>query len=441
MPLDDIVAVTITTETAQVARTGFGIPLVAAKHTNWTERTRSYSASTALSTLVTEGFATDDPAYLAVRAILSQNPRPRTVKVGRRADADWTQITRIIPDAPSALEVYSVDVDGDTASFTADDTPTLAEVCTGIAAAINAIVGVTVTADGSSGTHVVVTSDDALKLHSVTYTDGAEHNFQIQDFTAAVDIDTELAAIRAADSDWYGLVIDSCATAEIADAAAWSEAQTVLFAPNSADTDILGSSTTDLFSDLETAAYARTVPLYGHKQDAFGGAAWLGAMLPFDPGAATFAYKTLAGVPVSVLSPTEIANIEAKHGNYYVSLAGVPITKEGWSSSGEYADITIFVDWLKARIQERIFSLLVNRPKLPYTDESVDLVRAEILAQLQDGIEAGGLAADPAPTVTAPLVADVSPADRAARLLPDVEFSGRLAGAIHELDIQGNLSI
>ena len=53
----------------------------------------------------------------------------------------------------------------------------------------------------------------------------------------------------------------------------------------------------------------------------------------------------------------------------------------------------------------------------------------------------GVLAADPVPIVQAPLVADIDPADKAARILPDITFQATLAGAIHKLVITGVLSV
>ena len=52
----------------------------------------------------------------------------------------------------------------------------------------------------------------------------------------------------------------------------------------------------------------------------------------------------------------------------------------------------------------------------------------------------GILAADPAFTVTAPAVADVSAGDKTARTLPDVDFDATLAGAIHKVEISGTVS-
>ena len=438
MAIEDIVDVTITTETARVSQAGFGVPLVAAYHTNWPERVRTYTTSSVLSTLEDEGFAVTDPAYLAVASIVSQSPRPKQVKIGRRSEGAWTQIVRITPTAAANTTVYAVSVNGTTRSYTSDSDATLAEICTGLAAAISADAGIT--ASGVSGTHVDCTSDDTLTIHTYEYVVGEEQNYSILDQTAEQNIATDLNLIRAADGDWYGLVIDSPSTIELMDAAAWAETQRVIFVPQSADTDTLSSSTTDVFSDLQDLSYARTAPVYHHVQDSYIGAGWLGLMLTYQPGEATWDFKTVAGSAVSTLTATQITNLKAKSANFYTTVGGKNIMQDGVSSGGEFVDTTVGVDWLRARITERIFAMLASLPKLPYTDASVDMVKSEIYAQCKQGVDRG-LLVDGSVVVDAPLVSEVSAVDRAARLLPDVTFSARLAGAIHKVEIRGNLSV
>lgn len=438
MAIEDIVSVTITTETARVSQAGFGVPLIAAYHTKWPERVRTYTSSSVLSTMVLEGFAVTDPAYLAMTAMVSQSPRPKNVKIGRRSEGAWTQIVRITPTAAVNDTEYAVSVNGTTRTYTSDGSATMAEICTGLAAAISADAGIT--ASGVSGTHIDCTSDNPLTIHTYEYIVGELENFSILDVTAEQNIATDLNLIRAADSDWYGLVIDSPSSLEIADAAAWAETQRVIFVPQSADTDVLTSSTTDLFSDLQDLSYARTVPVYHHVQDQYAGAGWLALMLTYQPGQATWNFKTVAGVSVSTLTATQVSNLKAKSANFYTTVGGRNIMQDGVSSAAEFADITVFVDWLRARITERIFALLVNLAKLPYTDASVDLVKSEIYAQCKQGVDRGGLV-DGSVVVDAPLVSEISAVDRAARTLPDVTFSARLAGAIHSIEIRGNLTV
>jgi hypothetical protein len=69
------------------------------------------------------------------------------------------------------------------------------------------------------------------------------------------------------------------------------------------------------------------------------------------------------------------------------------------------------------------------------------MIKSVLFAVLKDGIRAGGLSSDPAPEVTAPAVADVDSITKAGRILPDVKFTATLAGAIHNLEISGTLSV
>lgn len=548
MSLADLVAVSISASSQTPTRAGFGTPLILAAKVPaaFTQRARSY---TSLAGMVSDGFLTTDPAYRIATVMFSQNPRVTRVKVGRRA-LPFTQVVRLIPAAPvsaSTAETYAVTVDGLTAQFTSDATPTVAEVCTGLAAAINALtdadvdaivatggstatlqtvtaldgvigddvmsptrrlsmtfsshanwdattatitgtnsLGATITEDfvipdggnatvsgtkyfrsvvsisipaqagasgtftvgvlasvtavGSSGTYVACTAAVAGELHSYEF---VTENVTLSDVTTDPGIATDLAAVFAYDPDWYGLALDSNSSLEAQAAAAWVEANKKLMTVQSADASTYdGSSITDLFYVLKAAAYARTGTYFVKSI----GTNWLAAgilanRLPADPGSDTWKFKTPAGVSSYTLTDSQRTALLAKNANIFTVVGGIAITEDGKSAAGEYLDVTRFIDWLGARIQERVFYVLANTPKLPYTDASVDLIRGEVLAQLAEGIRVQGLAGDPAPTCTAPKVADVSTVDRAARFLPDIEFTGRLAGAIHSLEIAGALTV
>lgn len=440
MPIEDIVSITISRQSQTVSKASFGIVAIAGYHTHWgaTEYSRIYKPSTALATLVTEGFATSDPVYKAMNAVCAQNPRPNTVVV-LKLSTTWSQVVRITPVAADTT-IYSGTVAGLAWTFTSDGSATLAEVCTGIAAAITALAGVTAT--GASGTYVDVTTDAAVKL--VNYAKGTSAGaYEFADVTPDTGLAAELAALRLVDDTWYGLILDNQSKTRVLTAAAYVETiPGALMLVNTADSLCLSSgSTTDMIYALKALNYARTGSLYHQDYDSFAGAAWLGAVLPYDAGGATFAFKTLRGVAVSTLSATAQAAIATKRGNFYVSVAGVAGTRWGVTASAEYIDTTICIDWLHSRWGERLFGLLSSVPKLGYTDASVVKVKSEMAAVNGIAVRKGILTDDPAPSVSAPKVADVDPNDRAARLLPDVEVVGRLAGAIHEIDVRASLSV
>ncbi len=83
----------------------------------------------------------------------------------------------------------------------------------------------------------------------------------------------------------------------------------------------------------------------------------------------------------------------------------------------------------------------MNLPKIPFTDAGIAIIEGEIRAQIADGQGDNFIALDPEPTVTVPKAVDVSSIDRANRLLPDVEFTFRAAGAIHQVDINGVVTV
>jgi|GEM_PF-2385654 len=135
--LSDFFTISVSATTDTQTRAGFGTAMFAVCGVPWTSgaRVRAY---TTLAAMAADGFLTSDPAYLMASAALAQNPRPVSVKVGQRIRL-FTQAVHLIPATPVAGEVYTATVSGRAASFTADADPTVAEVCTGLAAAINAL--------------------------------------------------------------------------------------------------------------------------------------------------------------------------------------------------------------------------------------------------------------------------------------------------------------
>jgi hypothetical protein len=140
------------------------------------------------------------------------------------------------------------------------------------------------------------------------------------------------------------------------------------------------------------------------------------------------------------LTATKENNIRGKHCNYYTQIAGLSITQEGWTSGDEWMDITNGSDFICARMQEYIFGALANADKIPFTDKGIAVVEGQVWAVLRLAVKNDILVDDENLTVTVPLADDVPVADRANRLLPDVQFEGRLAGAIHKVIISGVVS-
>jgi hypothetical protein len=444
MSLQDLVNVQISAATVTPSRPGFGTPLIAAYHTKYTDRVRFYSSLAGVG----GDFAATDWAYVAASVAFAQNPAPAKVAIGRRALA-MTQTVNLTLGSTSNLDTYTLTLvgsDGVLHKMDFASTGVTATDAASLRTAINALANVgTATITGST----VTVTQAAGKL-----TDYQNWNplgsttplIVLADVTADPGLATDLNAIKAAalPGTWYDLALDSNSLAEINAAATWTEsAGSFIFGYNNSDTLCITTSAADVFSVQKNVAHARAYGLYANSQMlCYSGLAWAAKTLPQNPGSLTFMYKTLASVPADNLSATAQTNLDGKNANYYMPIAGINTTINGWAGAGEYIDITWGVDALTAQIQIDVFALLASSPKVPYTDLGVDLIKSVVLADLNlfASPQYSFIAPVPAPTVSAPVVATIASSTRATRVFPGVTFQGQLAGAIHKLTIRGVLT-
>lgn len=433
MSLQDIVNVTITRQTKAVSRVGFGTPMILGTNKGFTDLIKFYANYNA----VLDDFLATDPEALAAAAVFSQSPTVSQLAIGRRATGDNVVVT-VATVTNSTL--YTCTINGTAFTFTSDSDATAIEIGAGLVAAINAGSEPVTATDNLDGTYDL-DPDVAGTAFSVKL-----DSRQTMALTTSQTVGEDLSDIDQENSNWYGLILTSRVQADQEAAAAWTETQQKILGLGSANADIVdvadASDTTTIAAVVKANSYARTFVMYlSNAASQYPEAALFGVILSQDPGSYTAAFKTLAGITVDNLTQTQETNALAKYANIYTEVGGVNITRVGTVGEGEYIDIIIFVDWLQARMTERLYSLLVNGLKLPYTEEGLTAVEGEIRAQLTDGISAGGLAASPAPTVTVPDIADISTTDKANRELNDVEFTATLAGAIHKITVQGTVSL
>lgn len=459
MPLSEIVEVTITRETAAVSQAGFGTPMIAGPSLKSASRLEYVSSTTEAAAVLYGG--SDAPEYDFIAAVFSQNPRPTRAAIGlisgTKAFADYDNATPpVLGNGTWTAGSAVVTVNGTetTVPFDTDKATSLAAVATAIQAHADVTTAVyaanVITVTPATGTPVSVTID----LSAITGT-----LVLVASATATEDVTDALDAILAAQSDWYGLGMASRVQQDQLDAAAWALANEKLSFFADDDTDIANTTdaadTTTLAALLKANSNDRAVLAYnetadGSSSDQRADGAAAGMILGRDPGAYTAKFKKLTGVTVSNLTPTQSTNIRAKNANSFEEIGGVNIFREGTTSEGEFIDVMHFVDWLKARITENVYQLLVSQAKVPYTDGGILSIRSRVEEILQVGQDRGGIS----PTAfddddvqiggfytEVPALADIPANDKANRVLNDVKFTAFLAGAIHKVVIDGIVTL
>ena len=214
------------------------------------------------------------------------------------------------------------------------------------------------------------------------------------------------------------------------------------------------AGTDDLGTKIKALNYDRTVLCYSsYSQDSgkdprdvqFNWIAMIGEAFPFDPGSQTFAYKQLTGLLAEELTSGQISVLKSNYINFIETIAGIDHVSGGQNGakvmSGEYIDIIRGTDSLTSAIQTNVFSSFINNRKVPFTDDGGVTIKNGIFAALLLHQGYGLLDVVNPDDVIVPRASDVSAADRANRTWTGITFGARYAGAVHRVEIQGNISV
>lgn len=249
-----------------------------------------------------------------------------------------------------------------------------------------------------------------------------------------------LSDIRDTDSDWYALAIESRDAVDIEAVANDTEARVNLFMAVTADPDVLdGQDDSDIASVLLNQNLSRTALFFKRDgADEFPEAAWLGKVLPTDPGTENWAYRTLSGQTTDSFTSAERAALRNKRANYYESVAGNSITFGGFTSEpGIFIDVVRGLDWLQIRLQEDYIARQSAVGRIPYIGGDA-VVEELIRARLDIAVDRGVIADDY--DLFVPNSRDQQPSDRADRFFPGITFTATLVGAINIIQVRGTVS-
>jgi hypothetical protein len=439
--LDSIVSVNITADSKTVSRTGFGTVLCLCHHDAWAENYRLYSSLAE----VADDFSSHETAYRMAAAAFAQDPAPTTVVVGRMGGTPaFTRVVTVTSNTEGDIVKLSVIAPTTGAvtdiSYTIPAAQSLTQVAAAVELLIEAVPGIS-----SSASVADITVTAASALHNV-FIYGLQ-NCTVEETTADAGYDTALADLSEEYDDWYFVTIDSGSEANIAAVATWvsdyaSTSKKLFFACSDSSGERAGTGS--IGSDLVTAANGRTVLFWSSYPHQFPQVRWAVVGGVQDPGSITYKYKTLVGASVDALTTTQKSNLSTDNWNFLQSLRSVSWAGEGKVADGEWIDIVHGIDAVEARIQEAVYGLFVNAPKVPHTQKGYDSIANAVLGVLKtfEGTpDQPGLLVAGSSRVILPAASTITANDRSTRQLRNVRFSADLEGAIHSASLVGVLSV
>jgi|LakMenEpi03Aug12_release.lakeMendotaPanAssembly.Ray.scaffolds.fasta_scaffold30551_7 hypothetical protein len=217
-------------------------------------------------------------------------------------------------------------------------------------------------------------------------------------------------------------------------------AEEKIFVHSSKDPKTLVANENSIIKKLFAKASERIVTVYNSSTD-YVSAGILGRMLTQAPGSATWAHKNISGALADSLTTTQRGRLENDlKSNFYHTLSGDSVFLTGQSTNGEFVDVIIGTDWIRIELRKRVAAALVSNAKIPYTNDGIGIFENLLRSVLTEAANMGILDADSI-EISVPNALDIPVETRAQRLLPDVKFVARLAGAVHKVVIEGVLEI
>lgn len=451
--IDRIVNVQISLNTTGISTEGFSTLLCVGPHMYGLTRVSTYTDP---NQMIEDGFSADDALYRMVSDAFAQTPSPAQVKVGRQqVDGFTLMVGQLGATSTYVLTVSNTLADGTIRqkeyTYT-NSSGSESDILKGILQAITSDSDAVLTDNESQAEEETLT-----ELHLEAKNPGTAFSVKVtSNLQTAMDDTTEtiafsMAKIVTSDSDFYGVALASRVDEDILAMAEWAEANEKLFGTATAADGAKNSEiTTDIGSQLKAKNYYRTFWFYhALAAEEYPECAIMARCFAIDPGGETWALKQLASITTDGLSETESLAVQGKNGNTFEAVRNISITQNGKVAAGEWIDVIRFRDWLAEEIKVNVLNVLINANKVPYLDVGIASIESAMRSALNLGQDRGGIAQteyDEAGnknlgyTVSVPLNANISPNQKALRELKDCKFTARLAGAIHTVEITGNLT-
>lgn len=487
--IERFIDVSVTKDSPLVSAAGFGKTIVITDSNLITVSTRTKTFTTYQS--VVDFFESTSEEAKAANAYFFQDPfldnKPEDLKFGRYANAATAAVLECGDSPLTDLATWQAITTGSLEITIDGTTSTLINTDFSIATSLNDIADIIDTSlaangncyyiggrfnfssptTGAASTITLLSSTGSgVDISGTGFLDGdviaSPSNLGgsiLSQGQVAESFSTALEAIENSDSDWYTMsavkAFRDISDTQLMANAIESRRKTFIIATNDANTLVSGASST-LSYYLKNANYRRTGLVYHDNASLYPDMSWIGKQTPKEVGSTNWAYQALAGIAEGAsvnITPVNLTESQKDialgvNCNLYTEVAGVDVTYFGTmgggknaDKEGEYIDIVRDIDFLQARIEEGLFSLLVEKEIVPYTNAGISTVDNRLRSLLDTyGVKQGILTEGTIET-SFPKRSEVSQADRDDRLLPNGTFTAEIQGGINKIVVRGTVYI
>ena len=464
MAYSPVVQVNIAINAVNLTQAGFGTPIFITAHQQTDDRVIDIVDP---DDLVNDyGFETTSAAYKAASQLFANSPSPEVMKIGRRGATTVTNPSRPSDDGTSETFTINVDFPSQSANYSAtfnsvgDGSESVQDVCEFLKTALDGQTGftsnlvATITGTDDSAVLAISAVDDDFTFTVSTL--ASSTGTTIPTYTNSVT-GTESASdcfiqIKEEDSDFYFVTSEARPSTDRAFVDALSsevQGEDKLYFVASGDAvEYTAEDSTSFFWDAWNSQKTKTITLHHHDAlDDYPELKYVGYNASYDAGSVTWANLRLPDLTPSgqetntdkPLNTSQLGRLIARNCNFIVKDAGVNITRTGITAGGEWIDVIRGVHWLTEDMTVALKSLLFNQQggKVPYTNAGIARIREVCQSSLQRAVNRGFLDSY---TLTVPLISEVSTTDFVDRVLRNVTFTGILAGAIHQVEVEGQVT-
>ena len=490
-PITRFIDIEIRKDTPRVSAAGFGIPLAITDSIllSSTRRHRRFLSAAAVDAF----FGDASEESLLADAFFFQDPflknHPDELHFGRFVDAVNAALLECGAAPETDIEVWKLVSDGETAVTIDAGLVELSALDFSLVTSMDDIAAVIDTAlgangdcyflidrfniiSGTTGAASTITLLSTVAIPAGTDISGTDYldgdvlvsptntgGSVLSQGQIAETFATAITAIEAVNGDWYAMGAlkkfrDDTITEDMADEIE-SRRKMFLIVSNDANTLILDNTTTFMYY-LKNANYSRSAGIYHDNDTLYPDFSWLGQQLPKDLGSTNWAFKELAGkaegtevdIPAVVLSELQKDGALDVNCNLYSEVLSADFVYMGTmgggknvDKEGEYIDIIRNIDFLQARTEEGLMSLLLEKDILPMTNAGITMTDTRLKSLLDEYGVKQGILVEGSVETSFPKRSEIPTADRDDRLLPDGTFIAELQGGINKIVVRGTVFI